>query len=961
MINLIKVGIILVILSSSVFADTGINAKLVQSLYGGWGDAGQIIVDNKLTNGGENSLNLIWRDNVVSSDVAFWAVSRGIENSDFVTISYDLYIDDIAGNPSLIIYLGENDLDRWSFTHHLSNMPKKKWIRFSHKLSDLDFVGFGNNKKEKNTITSFHIEPDGKDSYENIYLDNIVLTSSGGSTVNMLSVDSIKPAYSDPITKKYVLNDSSAYMKAFIAADALTWLGGVNAEKIKKFKKLFPSVAFSTGGYVNADVGGELNQFLKFLGVPSMGENQDAWDFNTDITRAQAWCVRFDGESNNITPNKYDTGHSACFNHPEYIDMQKRRIDAVVSAGYTRYTFIDYIMPYFGGRWGYSPSDIIAYRSALNGTDGGLLLKADGGGTVKKIYFWDYYMDYTGIKLNPSDVGINSWNEYTPVSNEDLAWNGKKEDRRNFNLFISLYHYSWLKFLDTIGNYYSEQSNGLGKIWIIPNPEDIYTGVDYIYAGRLANLGGNLCEYFGNPGFLEAIYRSGRYLSSDYKKTNTLLGPVLETNAGGHGTPYYDPWVSYAVAYDLYAAMNATVTKNDFLQNQSFEEQTDPKNTYAYDRFRDVAVKQIAFDNYKSDKLQYKKSEIAVMQQRNMNRLRSSIFHSLEATPHIWEGSASIALSALGYSYDQIDTISYSPVEEYNTLFLGVSDLPNTTVKRLQSWLLSNKKNTIIMSANQPYSRADAVHYTLWHNSEFFIIDNPDYGKDFNLSAPTFNENNISKKADKVDRIFSKFFKIGEIVNIAGGYYKVDSGKTLLSVGGLPIVSQRDYGNGGSVIYLHYRAGEPSNLELDKKIFAALAEEYGSRSQFDNNKEIYTHKYVLGMGGYSVVLWARPTLDAWNFIYDGNLKQRLADLSPNFSAITHVLLDKSGDYIVYDLVSDQKEYQKTNGNRITLNLKDNTCAVYYVLPKNSAGEEKILKLKESRLREIIEGKDIIRP
>ena len=948
---LLNVFIAFTFFTSFVFAYEPKEAEMlcVQSLFGGWGDQGKVIITDDFKNGNNHSLNLIWSDDPNSKDIFFWAMSRPLENDDFESISYDLYIKETKNTPNLVIYLGESDLDRWQKVHNLSSLEKGKWLHFSHNLNEMEVAPFGNGKREKDLLNSFHIEPDGKEAYVNIYLDNIFITCKDGRKIDLLSSDSVIPAYSKKTDFLFEMNTISPYMKAFVAGDAIAWAGEENLDKIKKFKSLFPSFAVSNGGYINHIPYGEVSQNTQKLNIALMGENQDAWDFQFDITKAGAWCVRFDGESNNITPNKFDTGHSACINHPDYVEMQKRRIDAAVAAGIPRFTFVDYVLPYFGGRWGYSEADKIAYKKALLGTDGGIKIKNDNG-ELRTIYFWDYYEDNTGLRFSPADLAISSFEDYEPITDENEAWNDTGAKRRNFNVFLSLNHYSWLKFLDTVGAYYAEKG---GEIWIIPNPEDVYTGVDYIYGNRLAYLGGNLLEYFGNPVFLDTIYRSGRYLADDAKKANTLLGPVLETNAGGHGVPYYDPWVSYAVAYDLYSALNATVTKNDFLQNQSFEEMTNPENTYAYDRFRDIAVKQIAFDNYKADIPEREKTSVAVISQRNPNRLKSTPFHDMKATPHIWEGSPAISLNENGYNFDLIDTVSFSPIEDYNAIFIGVTDIPKTTAERLRNWL-ENGNNTLVFSANQPFNRADGIHYTLWHNSEFFRISDENLGKDFNIPTVKYTDNSQKLKVDKVSSIFKNTFDIGDEIEIIDGYYDLgNTGEVLLSAGTKPIVSKINCGK-GSVIYLHYKAGENLNNNLDDKIFSALAEHFGLMQEYKSNENLYVHKYNIDTG-YSVILWSKEVLDKWEFIYDGNLKQRLSDKAVGISETALVKI-KNGDYIIYNVTFGTVEKQKVSNEYIELELNETTCGVYYILPDNQKSMDKIDSIQKSLLEPIITGK-----
>ncbi|MHB0997725.1 MAG: hypothetical protein ACYC27_00650 [Armatimonadota bacterium] len=937
--RIILLSILLFVFSlSSVYALTPREAAM-QSAFGGWGDVGDVQIVTSPNNGGPYSMKIHWKDSP-SSDTPFWFLGWYTTAKGYDKLSFDLFVESNNGKATMPIYLTEPDGDRWVAQTNVTPENIGKWQHFEVTKDQFSFWALGNNARDWDSISSIVVEPAGKEGDLTLYIDNLILSGTEGKR-DLLDPANLPRSYTEIPKSQNPLNSTNPKGHIIIAGGSNFW---TNSSSLEKLCALSPSIGISSGAFPGYEKNGVISKRTAALNRPLMQEHQDGLDFEVELTQEGAWCVRWDGESNNTTPGKFDKGHTACSSHPKFIEMNKRRVDAIIASGINTLTLVDYVWPYMGGRWGYSEADIAAYRRAMTGTDGGLKL-IDKSGT-HTISFWDYFKDYSGFILKPADLGYKSWNEYQPTT-EEQAWADNGQKRKNMFLFVTLNHYQWLKFLQEIGLYI--ESKG-GHLWMIPNPEDLGDAADYIYAGHLAGLQCNLPEYFGNPIWTEAIYRSGNYLSKNVREGSHLVGPILETNAGGHGTPYYDAEVSYAVAYDLFASMSADVSKNDFLDEAPYDVMSDPKNTYYFDRFRDTMSKVYAFDQYKSDKPSRKATKIAVITSRNINRYRGDLFYGFGATDKTYDGCLADALAKEGMSFNLMDTIGYAPIEEQQVIFWGVPEAPETSVPRIKKWLDGNPSRALICHSYQPTRRISGLGYCPWITKQDFI-ENPLGGKDWGLPVISKKDDFTSGKIDTVKAPFIGVFKQGEQITLPGGLYIAKGGKVLLSVSGYPLVSEFKRPNGSKVIYLHYRAGEPDTSELDRRIASALASYYGARRLADSVDNIMVHSYTI-KNGSAHVLWNRDVINKWEFIYDGNRKQRLTYSNPGIDAIVKILVPQKGEYVVYEVLSGVSSRVKVVGN-VELSLKDKTCAVYYVLPVNAETDKRLAALKSAPIHKLL--------
>ncbi len=906
----------------------------MQSVLAGWGDAGVAQLVDSPTHGGPYSLRIDWSDQPQTAD-AFWVLGWPTKPpTGYDTLSVDVFIEQVSGPAKLTIYLTERDGDRWPLGIDLSTQPTGQWITLSATRQDIVLWALGDGKPAWDTARSVTVEPSGPGASCRVYLDNLRLAGKDGIR-NLLDPDSVPRPYTGRPPHRAPLNQVSPAGHAFIAGSAGFWTNPQTRGIIDRLCATSPRVAFSANGFAGHEQGAWLSAALAAHGRPLMQEHADAWDFAIELTEQQAWCVRWDGQSNNTTPGAFDPMHTACFGHSAYMEMQKRRVDAMLAAGIRTLTLVDYVFPYWGGRWGYSEADIADYRRILSGSDPGLLLRVNG--RLRRVRFWEYFHDYAGFVWKPADLGLDDWSQYRPVTEQEAdADDGLK--RRNLYLFVTLNHYQWLRFLDELGGYLKDRG---GRLWIIPNPEDLANAADYIYVARMANVEGNLPEYFGNPIWTAALYRSGRYLSHAAHTAGNLIGPQFETNAGGHGKPYYDPQVAYAACYDVCAALQADVIKNDFLDETPVEIVTSPEHPAQFERYVDTFSKVYAFDRMRIDRPVRSSSSVAVVTKRNINRYRGSIFYTLGATEQHNDGSLADAMAREQMIYDLMDSTRFSEWPRYRTLVWADPLISPAVRQRLRDWLKSGRNRTLICHSDQPLCVDQGLNPVPWWRQVGIrhTSDCRDWG------IPSIHELPTRGGSGHITAItgpFATVFRRGETIDLPPSRFDVPGGTVLLAAEGIPLVSEFRLSGGARVIYLHYRAGDPDTLALDRRVIRALLPPDIAPRAAETNDRLLVHRYQTGTGA-ACVLWSRDALDRWQFIYDGNRNQRLTYSQPDIRE-TATLRVRPGRYLLYDLLSGSLKRVQSNG-RIDLPLTGVACAVVYILPDTPAGRDRLGRLQ----------------
>ncbi len=255
--------------------------------------------------------------------------------------------------------------------------------------------------------------------------------------------------------------------------------------------------------------------------------------------------------------------HAAAMPHPAVKEAFDRLARSSVRSGFSGYGFNDMVWYWGPGRGasGYNPETIDAFRRALKGEDDGILLGWKGE-TPKLRHFRDYANYYAGVEPRPEWFGLKNWNEYRPLLKPEYEAREKagKDTTAEKMLFDLLVHYEWLKAADRIGKAAKEEG---GFFQVLPNPEDLSNGNDFLFLAGLARVGGRTEEYFQSP-----LYMNGAYYRFPYFRNRTAdgteTGIVLEAGGGGNGKPYYTAETSLKLAYEVSLATQADHLEGDF-------------------------------------------------------------------------------------------------------------------------------------------------------------------------------------------------------------------------------------------------------------------------------------------------------------------------------------------------------------------------------------------------------------
>jgi hypothetical protein len=896
----------------------------------GYGDPGEILLDRERRGEGPFGLRIRWKDNPGTDRYHYWHLGLPVRMAGADRVSGNVM--PLARDGGMFtLYFADSQGRRWLLPLAFNDLPLGQWTEFDVALADLKPWHGGQGLPHPASFLNFTLEPHGKNGSVDFVVADLKATGPGLERRLLDAREFPKPHVIPPDAKPIPPLDLDETGRAFVAFSASYLAAERNGPVIEDLAARWPrfGASASAGPRGHERLVG-LVERCRSVGVPLMAENSVNASFSSELSLAGAWATRWDGAGNNVTPGAFMWRHTGDICHPRFIELVKQRSEFLASAGVTRMVFVDYVWPYWGGRWGYGPAAVAAYRAALQERDGGILLRlAD---SERRFSFWDYFGLYGDGPWTPDRIGLSSWDEYEPVT-EQQAWTAGQNARRNMFLLVTLQHYLWLRFLDDIGSHYASLG---GKLWVIPNPEDLGNASDYVVLGAMAHVRGNMGEWFGNPNWTDPLYRSGPYLSSVYRDAGNLLGPVFESGAGGHARPYYDPEVAFAAAYDVYAAIRAEVMKNDFLDGAPLDRMRDPANEWAYDRYRDTMMKLDAFHRFRADDPRRAPSRVAVVCQRNVNRYSHSIFFSFGEHPRRRHAHLAATLAREGAMFDYLDPMPFAPLEDHDVIFWDAEEAPEHQFQRIAAWLRDAPGRTLVCMGNQPARRVDGLLYNPWGQRQQGV-PHPDGGAAWGLST-------ISRRA--LDRVsagephpwFAGAFATNEqIVLPPCGYYVCPGGEPLLGTAETPLVSRFALPNGSQVIYLHVRAGRhhgtdpPGPEDLDRRLVRGLMQGLNLPTIVPApDRDTMVHRYALREGGGTVfALWHRPTLDAWDFVYDGNRKQRLTYHADGAALRLNVELNEPATLI--DVISGKRI--DASPGPITFELTGRTCALVYSIPR----------------------------
>lgn len=875
----------------------------------GFGDVSKIEAERTIVAPGNRlgfSLKVTWESHPGSE--GFWSIRAilpsGTAVEEYDRFACDLYVESSDDVATLAIFPVESDGDRWvCWSQPLSKVPAGQWQHIEVKREQMSPWLLGNGKQEWNRIECLAVEPSrGKAVF---YVDNLCLIGPNGRRQEFVTAADdglrVDQHRHEPIA---IPEPGTVYFPGLSRPELLE--GGTP----RQFRELLGS--FGTSAFGESAV-----QSLQQAGITPIYYSAFGEGYMKFLTRRQAWDVTVRGESPNVTSfftKTFNGFHTFALAHPAVTEAGRQRVDALVASGIGAWMIVDYTFPYTDGPFGYSPAMRQAYVADLNGDDEGLFTRENGAERV--VRFRDYFLAYNGFFPNPSDLGLKSWEEFSPpqLGQQDVHSQACGE------LFLYLRSYEWLKLPDRVGRY--SQSRGGQGVWVAPNPEDTNGSSDYAFMARSVGVRNLFPEWFGNVGYeSEAGYASLPYLREQADSAGSRLSGIYETGAGGHAAPYWDWRVAYNGVYALTAASRADDLDNDFLDETNYAQMADPAKTAQFVRFRDGVAKAKAFQQSRAEKATRPGAKILGIAERPPARACNSIFFGLQQPYNL-----AIGISRAHFVFDLRDSLDLDRVlDRYDVLSYSPCSPREGDMERIRRWLDEQPDHLLIAHTFVPTRSAREW----WGMDRSARLGRANGGDSLGLGRIATSEVTRCVITSADDQWVGQF-PPGQTIELASPLTRCEHGEPLVSTDAGPLVSRVRVGK-GQVIYLHYSAEDPANpavLSLNIRVMLAIGKLVGVRPICTADADTLVQVFDVP-GGQSVVAWDRPTLDKWVFEYRPGIEPLRFESS---GVDRTVRLTTAGDarWLAYDFWADRLTELPAGQREASLHLENAVTGLFYV-------------------------------
>ncbi len=848
----------------------------------------------------------------------YWSIRSGLPEraGAYDTLSFDLYVESTDDKSSLTVYLYEPDEDRFVCSRTvLKDVEKGKWRHFDIPKRAMDLWLLGDGKAEWEKVSGIAFECGGGKA--TFYLDGVTMTGMSGKGMQVFNVAddgyaAIARDWHEPV------HSPDKPGTVFFPFDGGRLASDEVRERIVKLKDLLGPVGGPIAG-VSSDLVDTIH-YRESRGVPNVYYSQFAQGYMRYITRRQGWDVGGDGRSPNwLTKSEtptWDTEHAICFAHPAVNAALREKVDALIAAGLGTWMVVDYVFPWWETLWGYADAYVPAFRDDLAGRDEGLFTRDGGQRTI--VHFADYFRAYNGFVPKPGDLGLTSWDAYSPPKP-----GGDQTDlgKRCMATFFYLRSYEWLKLADRTGRYM--KSKGGQGLWLMPNPEDTMNGGDYAFAVRSEGVGNIFPEYFGAIGFeAEAGYASLPYLREEADRGGSRSSIVQETGAGGHSSPYLDWRIAYAGVYSLTASGRFDDFDNDFLDEATYEDMSDPgKNAYQFKRFRDGTAKAMAFLQARQEKpARPGQAQILAISERPPAMAAGTIFMTL-GEPHsfatglsrahlLFDLRGSLDLDrALARGYKMVAYAPWAP---------RVGDLA-----LLRKWLDGAPGRVLVTHSFVPTRRTDGW----WQRDDSARLGGRDDAGILGLGAITSTAVRECK-VTAVASAWSQFMKPGQALKFSAPLVNCPGGEVLVMGDHGPLVTRHTVGK-SQVVFLHFTPGDgPEASRFDADVMRAIAAESGVQPTCDADFDAVVQVFNVGVGR-AVVAFDAPATSRWSWSYTPGIAP-MPFAAPDVKRTIKLRADSAGPWMVYDFWADKLQVLATVDGWIELPMTGTNTSLFYV-------------------------------
>lgn len=548
--------------------------------------------------------------------------------------------------------------------------------------------------------------------------------------------------------------------------------------------------------YIKDDYGIELIKYAKSKGVNVHAEahNSPALEW---LKSNKALAINKDNK-NILDLNIADKTQGYDMTNPEVLKMVQNRFLDSAKIGIKYFRTVDYIWPPWNGEiWGYSDSAIKRWREDLISTDTGL--KITEKDKKRTAYFPEYYKSYHGYFPDPKDLNISGWNEYYPPNNNNNSIEQSK-------LYTALYHYEWLKFINEAALPSYKQYGVMAQP--ICNPESRDNGTDLYWLSKLEAVAGYCAEWWGNYSIVIPNYYNGKYyqkIADDNKKELNLFG---ESSAAGgspflgkQGKPHYwDNQANYLITYSQESSVNFK-SKQDQYWGSSIKKMSNPKDR-EYQSFTAFTSAYAGFLQAVNDGYKKPTNDLLGITQRSPAGYSGCFTNSTDGGKY----GLNKYMSELNYLYDGTAFPQHLPLSNYNTILYTPQMTPLGYINELNKWLNAKERRTLIthsfipLNTDQPNKPMDRI-----------VLDD---------TIPEVQRDAITKLGfDKIKRgkVISGEIKIensnytalskydGKYITLNAPLYEIgDDYKPLVTISGIPLISEKKLSNGSNILYIHF-------------------------------------------------------------------------------------------------------------------------------------------------------------
>ena len=516
-----------------------------------------------------------------------------------------------------------------------------------------------------------------------------------------------------------------------------------------------------------------------------------------------------------------DTFHNTDKTNPAALRYLQEKLGITARSGAAVFRSVDFTWQHIGGPiWGYSDAAKQRWKEDLAETDVKLEILLPGNET-RKIGFHDYFASYYGFRMTPADCGISDWNEYLPPADGEPDTPALRNRRK---LFIALYHYEWLKFLNESVRPWKE--TGL-RAQPTLNPESQYNGTDLYWMLRLSLTSGWCTEWWNTAPVIVPVYYHSNYYGRVAEKYGKEIIHLGETGAAGNGfgtiPNYWDNMANYLVTYAKSAACDAKIM-NDQYWAATYETMTNPENAAAYEMYTGFRSAWAGFLQSKNDRAEKPAARVAVIQNR-------AVMDNIDCFD-IGGGYAPLSIASdlieQNYLYDGLAYPLDDPadLERYDVIVLTAFESPREIPALLRKWLEAKPGRTLITHSDIPNRIAAPVRSLAEADAPFrrgegaAILGLPE------LRPGQLREGNLVSDLPALASFNGRKFKLPIPPAEASG------GNVLASLGGAPLLSEFPVGK-SRILYLH-NAPVSSGIQsraLQKALTAAALERAGIRPQ----------------------------------------------------------------------------------------------------------------------------------